>query len=153
DGSGLNRGALMAFPPHILPAETSLSGRVPEQAPPGSIFVIGDQQGWAVPPRRFTLHFGRDEEEVHVPLGVDDPDISRQHGVFLGDGTRWWLENRGRLPIQMPDRSLLLRGHGCELASGYTPLIIAQRDRKHVLHVRLVGHGHDSAVRSPKAGT
>jgi hypothetical protein len=142
----------MAFPPHVLPPSTSLSSAVPEGAPPGAIFVIGDQGGWAVPPRKFTLQFGRDEDEVHVPLGIDDPHISRQQGVFVCDGFEWWLENRGRLPIQLPGRPMLLRGHGCRMISGYTPLIItSQRDRTHLLHVRVIGHIREA--RDPNPGT
>jgi hypothetical protein len=144
----------MVFPPHVLPPSTSLSGGVPEPAPPGTIFVMGDQQGWAVPLRKFTLQFGRDEDEVHVPIGIDDPHVSRQHGVFVCDGEQWWLENRGKLPIQIPDGPMLLRGHGRAVNSGYTPLmIVSQRRRTHVLHVRVVGHGRDSSERRPRTRT
>jgi hypothetical protein len=129
----------MAFPPQVVPPSTSLSGAAPDGAPPGAIFVVGDQGGWAVPPRKFTLQFGRDEDEVHVPVAVDDPYVSRQQGVFVCDGHMWWLENRGKQPIQIPGRPMLLRGHGCLLPSGYTPLIIiSQRSRTHLLHVRVV---------------
>jgi hypothetical protein len=140
----------MTFPPHPLPPSTPLSGGAPEPAPPGTIFVIGDERGWAVPPRRFTLQFGREEEEVHVPLGIDDEYISRQHGVFVCDGERWWLENRGKLPIQVPDAPMLLRGHGRSLCSGYTPLMIfSEKRRTHVLHVRVVGYEQPPADHKP----
>jgi hypothetical protein len=129
------------FPPHMLRPTTPLSGGTPEPAPPGTLFAIGDQHGWAVPPRRFTLHFGRQEDDVHVPLGTDDEYISRYHGLFTCDGETWWLENRGKLPIQVPDGPMLLRGHGRAMRSGYTPLMIfSQRRRTHVLHVRVVGY-------------
>ena len=55
----------------------------PEDAAPGAIFVVADQGGWAVPPRKFSLQFGHDEDEVHVPLGVDDPYVSRQQGALV----------------------------------------------------------------------
>lgn len=138
----------MAFPPHVLPPSMSLSGAAPEGAPPGAIFVIGDEGGWAVPLRKFTLQFGRDQDEVHVPIAVDDPYVSRQQGALVCDGHVWWLENRGMLPIQIPGGPMLLRGHGCLLASGYTPLIIiSQRHRTHLLHVRVVDRTREAPGR------
>jgi hypothetical protein len=144
----------MAFPPHVLPPSVSLSGAMPPGAPPGAILVMGDQGGWAVPPRKFTLQFGRDEDEVHVPIAVDDPYVSRQQGVFGCDGHVWWLENRGRLPIQIPRHPMLLRGHACLMASGYTPLIIiSQGNRTHLLHVRVVGGTCEASDRRPGTRT
>ena len=59
--------------PHNLP---SLAGGVPP-APPGTIFVKAGPSGFAVPPRKFTLHFGRAEADVHVVFGGDDEFVSR----------------------------------------------------------------------------
>ena len=144
----------MTFPPHILPPSTPLSGGTPEPAPPGTIFVIGDHQGWAVPPRRFTLQFGREQDDVHVPIGIDDEYVSRQHGILVCDGENWWLENHGKLPIQVPDGPMLLRGHGKPMPSGYTPLMIfSEQRRTHVLHVRVVGHERPIADRKPQGTT
>ena len=144
----------MAFPPHILPPTTPLLSRgAPEPAPPGSIFVIGDEHGWASPPRKYTLDFGREEDVVCVPLGVDDDRISREHGVFECYGQQWWLENRGRLPIKVPGRRKLLRGHGWTVPTGYTPLMIASDRRTHILHVFVVGQKHRITDRKPTART
>lgn len=127
------------FPPQMLPPG-SPSDRVPP-APHGTIFVLGPEGGYAVPPRRYTLLFGRDREDVHVPVGMDDPTVSRRHGVFTCTGADgdWWLANTGNLPIELPDGALMLSGHRRILAPGYTPLVInSSRQRSHLLEVRLV---------------
>ncbi|WP_052398280.1 FHA domain-containing protein [Streptomyces sp. NRRL F-5123] len=136
------------FPPQILPPG-SPSGRVPS-APPGTIFVLGPEGGYAVPPRRYTLLFGRDREDVHVAVGVDDPTVSRRHGVFTctGVGGEWWLANTGSLPIELPDGALMLTGHKRIIASGYTPLVInSSKQRSHLVEVRVV----DQDDRHPRA--
>jgi hypothetical protein len=53
--------------------------------------------------RKFTLHFGRETDDVHVPIGINDPHVSRLHGVLMCDGREWWVRNEGRLPIQLPE--------------------------------------------------
>ncbi|WP_051838659.1 FHA domain-containing protein [Streptomyces sp. NRRL WC-3742] len=136
------------FPPQILPMG-SPSGRVPS-APPGTIFVTGPEGGYAVPPRRYTLLFGRDREDVHVPVGVDDPTVSRRHGVFTRADTEgdWWLVNTGNLPIELPDGVLMLTGHKRIIESGYTPLVInSSKQRSHLVEVRVVD-GDDRHPRS-----
>src|SRR5436305_1945033 len=112
------------FPPQILPPG-SPSDRVPP-APSGTIFVLGPEGGYAVPRRRYTLLFGRDRDDVHVPVGVDDPTVSRRHGVFTctGPDGDWWLTNTGHLPIELPDGALMLSGHRRIIEPGYTPLVI-----------------------------
>ena len=110
-------------------------------APTGTIFVIGPEGGYAVPPCRFTLLFGRNREDVHVPLGADDPAISRYHGEFscAGPGAGWWLKNTGDLPIELPDGALLLTGQTRAVEPGYTPRMINRTEqRPHLLEVRLV---------------
>jgi hypothetical protein len=80
--------------------------------------------------------------DVHVPVGVDDPTVSRRHGVFTctGEGGDWWLRNTGRLPIELPDGALMLNGHQRIVESGYTPLVInSSKQRSHLVEVRLVG--------------
>jgi pSer/pThr/pTyr-binding forkhead associated (FHA) protein len=99
------------FVPQVLPGSIrSLASDVPP-APPGTIFVLGAGGGFAVPPRKFTLHFGRDRDDIHVPVGIDDPYVSRLHGVIVGDGRDWWLRNKGKLPIRLPGEAMLLSGH------------------------------------------
>lgn len=69
--------------------------------------------------------------------------MSRLHGVFACDGDRWWLRNEGKLPIQLPDATLLLRHSEVEMSSGYTRLIIeSPKRRSHQIDVCVV-----SAVR------
>ena len=111
------------------------------EPPPGTIYVKAAQGGFAVPPRRFALHFGRATLDVHVPVGVGDRYVSRLHGVFTCDGgTRWRLRNEGRLPIQTLGEELLLSGHEMEMSAGYTPLAIeTSRTRSHWIEVYVVG--------------
>ena len=130
----------MKFPPQMLPPG-SPAGNDPE-APAGTIFVVGPERGYAVPPCRYTLLFGRDREDVHVPVGVDDPAVSRRHGVFTcpGPGSGWWLRNSGNLPIELPGGALLLAGHWRAVAPGYTPLVInSSPQRSHLVEVLIIG--------------
>lgn len=136
--------------PQILPPG-SPADSVPS-APPGTIFVVGSEGGYAVPPRRYTLLFGRDPDEVHVPIGIHDPAVSRQHGFFTRTGPdgEWWLRNTGKLPIELLEGALILSGHTREIKPGYTPLVIrTSKQRSHLLEVRVVG-GDD---RQPRSGT
>lgn len=79
-------------------------GGVPP-APPGAIIVMGAEGGAeggiAVPAARpFTLLFGRERDDVHVPVGVNDPAVSRKAGVFTctgQGGERWLRKCRDRL--------------------------------------------------------
>lgn len=143
------------FAPRVLPASTpSLAGGAPLTAPPGTIFVLGTGGGYVVPPRTFTLHFGRADGDVHVAIGANDPYVSRQHGVLLCDGRDWWVQNNGRLPIQLSDGTLLLSGHDTSIAPGYAPMTIASpRNRTHVLEVRINGHQDGSGTSLPTART
>ncbi|GLZ78105.1 hypothetical protein Afil01_29120 [Actinorhabdospora filicis] len=136
------------FAPRVLPASTpGLATGAPLAAPPGTIFVMSARGGYAVPPRPFTLHFGRGDGDVHIVIGADDPYVSRQHGVLICDGRDWWIQNKGRLPIQVPNGPLLLSGHDTLIAPGYTPMTInSVRNRSHVLEVRV--NAFDPAVRA-----
>jgi hypothetical protein len=117
----------------------SLADEVPK-APVGTIFVKATQGGFAVPPRKFTVYFGRAMLDVHVPVGGKDQYVSRLHGVFTCDGTQWWLRNEGGLPIQMLGEEPLLRGHEMPMRTGYTPLTIeTPRRRSHWIEVHLIG--------------
>ena len=128
------------FVPQVLPGSIrSLAGGVPP-APPGTIFALAADGGFAVPPRKFTLHFGRDKDDVHVPIGINDPHVSRLHGVLVGDGREWWIRNKGKLPIQLPGEAMLLSGHELLIEPGYTPLFIgSSKGRSHLLEVYVVG--------------
>jgi hypothetical protein len=128
------------FMPQVLPRSTrSLASGVPE-APPGTIFALAADGGFAVPPRKFTLHFGRDKDDVHVPIGINDPYVSRLHGVLVGDGREWWVRNNGKLPIQLPGAAMLLSGHELLIEPGYTPLFIGSAKRRaHLLEIHVVG--------------
>ena len=129
------------FPPQWLPPGSPADGVPP--APAGTIFVVGPEGGFAVPPRRYALLFGRERDDVHVAVGVSDPVVSRKHGVFacIGEGGEWWLRNTGRLPIELPGGVLVLTDHQRRMRPGYTPLVISSSPgRSHLLEVRVVGH-------------
>jgi hypothetical protein len=127
----------------VLPASTnSLAEAIKAvaPAPPGTIFALGADGGYVVPPRSFTLYFGRAGQDVHVPVGRGDRHVSRVHGKLIcdGDSRQWWLSNEGRLPIRLPD-TMLLSGHEMPLRPGYTPLLIgAQQNVEHLLQVHIV---------------
>jgi hypothetical protein len=117
----------------------SLASGVPS-APPGTIFALAADGGFAVPPRKFTLHFGRGKDDVHVPIGINDPYVSRLHGVLVCDGQEWWIRNKGKLPIRLPGEALLLSGHELLIEPGYTPLLIGSAKRPlHLLEIHVVG--------------
>ncbi|WP_203658139.1 FHA domain-containing protein [Actinocatenispora rupis] len=142
------------FIPQVLPASTpSLAHGVPT-APPGTIFVLGADGGYAVPPRRFSLYFGRGTDDVHVTVGGDDPYVSRLQGRLVCDGHDWWVRNEGRLPIQLPGDSLLLSGHELLMDPGYTPLLIGSpRRRTHLLEVHVVAPAAVDAAVGPRTPT
>jgi hypothetical protein len=143
-----------SFPAQMLPAGSrSLADRVPV-APPGTIFVLGAEGGYAVPPRAYTLLFGRDPDEVHVPVGTDDPRVSRKHGMFICTGQEWWLRNTGGLPIEMPGGGMLLFGHERRIDAGYTPLVISSSPRRsHLLEVRVIDAAPGTADYAPSSTT
>ncbi|WP_203883509.1 hypothetical protein [Planotetraspora kaengkrachanensis] len=128
------------FVPHVLPSSMrSLASGVPP-APPGTLFALAASNGFAVPPRKFTLHFGRGTDDVHVAVGVNDPYVSRLQGVLVCDGYEWWVRNKGKLPIQLPGGALLLSGHELLVEPGYTPLLIGSAKRRsHLLEIHVVG--------------
>lgn len=124
-----------------------LAGKV-LKAKPRTIFAVGTDGGYAVPPREFTLLFGRARDDVHVPVGLNDPYVRRVHGRFAYDGRDWWIHNEGYLPIQAGD-ALLLHGNRLILARGYTPLLIrSERGRSHLMEAHVVdvpAPGQDAA--------
>jgi hypothetical protein len=141
------------FPPQMLPVGTrSLVDEIPP-APPGTIFVLAQDGGYAVPPRTYTLLFGRDRDEVHVAVGPDDPYVSRKQGVFTCVGREWWLRNIGSLPIELPG-SILLTGHERRMDAGFTPLVISSSKRQsHLIEVRVTDSGHQGLACDTRAPT
>ncbi|HTJ71067.1 MAG TPA: FHA domain-containing protein [Actinospica sp.] len=128
------------FAPQVLPASTRrLADGVPS-APPGTLFALAVEGGFAVPPRPFQLHFGRGKGDVHVAIGTHDPYVSRLHGILTCDGREWWLRNEGRLPIYLPDDLMVLSGHELAMEPGYTPLFInTPAHRSYLLEIHIVG--------------
>jgi len=143
------------FLPRYLPPSTPSLARGVPPAPPGTLFVLSEQGGYAMPPRRFALLFGRgsEDDDVHVPVGTDDPYISRCHGRLICDGERWWLRNTGRLPIRLPAEALLLSGQEMLLTPGYLPLLIGRGRRSHLVELRVVGRGPVDTRGAPGAST
>lgn len=124
------------------------------KAPYGTLFALGDTDGYAMTPRDFKLLFGRGEGEVHVPVGLGDQRVSRLQGELIGDGQSWRVRNTGRLPLHSPGRPMLLSGHDVLLQSGYTPLIISTSPtRAHLLEILITGgvDGGDCTPTSPTA--
>lgn len=124
----------------LLPESLASLAGARLDAPAGTIYLLAASGGIKSPPRRgFRLLFGRNEPEVHVCIGADDPHISRCHGRFVCDGTDWWLHNDGRLPIRLPGQRLLLSGRETVLR-GYNALFIqSPTGREYLLEARVEG--------------
>ncbi|MGH3983699.1 MAG: FHA domain-containing protein [Pseudonocardiaceae bacterium] len=124
----------------LLPAGAgSLAGGVAD-GPPRTIYVQSAKGGIsATLSSDFTVIFGRNEPDVHVCVGENDPYVSRQHGSVRRDGGGWTLRNDGRQPILFPGPNLLLNGHEKPLAEGYTPLFIRTSPRHcHLIEVLVI---------------
>lgn len=139
--------------PEFLPASVApLAGKV-LRAKPRTIFALGTDGGYAVPPREFTMIFGRARDDVHLPVGENDPYVSRVHGRLVCDGRDWWLHNEGYLPIQAGEE-LLLQGNRLILARGYTPLLIrSEQGRSHLLEAHVVDAPAPGQDAAPEDGT
>lgn len=145
--------ATTARPPvELLPeGSTSLARGIPE-SPAGTLFVLGDRGGIRVEPgRRFQVVFGRNEPDVHVCLGREDPGVSRRHGLIgWDDDAGWSLRNTGLVPIRFPGSRLLLSGHEEPIGPTYTPVFIPTEQREHLLELRVAGRPR--AARSAEDG-
>jgi hypothetical protein len=144
-----------AFGTRLLPASTEpLATGVPP-APIGTLFMLAATGGIAVEPRRnFPVLFGRNEPDVHVCFGADDPYISRTQGRLTCDGAAWWIRNEGRLPLRLPRSVLLLSGEEVSLGEGYTPLFArGAPHREHLLEIRIVGSLQSESSAEPSQGT
>ena len=111
------------------------------EQPPGAITATTRHGGFVMPPRKGRrLLFGRDEGNVHVGFGVGDPYVSREQGALTYDGSRWWLRNTGRLPIQLLPSRLLAQGGIHALDEGTTVLAVEGRaNRVHVMELYIAG--------------
>ncbi|HZE41523.1 MAG TPA: FHA domain-containing protein [Stackebrandtia sp.] len=107
--------------------------------PPGTLFVLGENQGMSVgPDSGFRVTFGRDAENVHIVVGAGDKLISRVHGYIERHGEQWVMYNEGRRPIRFPRSPLLLADGWTVLPQGYSPLFVVCDEREHLLEVRVV---------------
>lgn len=135
------------FEPRALPASTARLRSAAPAGPPGAIFVLAAEGGYAAPPGALAVCFGRGRATVQVAVGVRDPYISRLQGVLTFDGREWWLHNEGRLPICLPDDAMVLSGRCLPLAAGYTPLLIrTPRKITYLLEVHVVREGDEAAA-------
>lgn len=142
----------------LLGPETGSLARGLPPALPGTLFVLGERGGMRVDPDAdFAVLFGRNEPEVHVCVGSDDPLVSRHQGTLRRRGTQWTIHNTGRVPIRFPGSQLVLSGHEELLPVAYTPLFLRTGPgREHLLEVRIAGAaalarqaGHDELTRAP----
>lgn len=145
-------------PVDLLPAGTASLARGIPDSPTGTLFVLGDRGGIRVAPtERFQVLFGRNEPEVHVCVGIDDPGVSRRHGLLSWATHGWTLRNTGTVPIRFPGSRLLLTGQEEPLGSTYLPLFIrTEPGREHLLELRVAGTRRtrsraavDDATRTP----
>jgi hypothetical protein len=107
-------------------------------AVPGGLLVLSVCGGVRVPPAEGrSVYFGRNFEEVHVGIGVDDRRVSRRQGVLTCRDGRWWVTNTGNRPIRLTDSRWLNRGGmAVPLAAGYTPLYVpGSGARDHLLEL------------------
>ena len=65
----------------LAPDTDSLARRIPYGTPAGTLCVLGPEGGvQVVPGATHEVTFGRAAADVDVPLGVEDPAVSRTHG-------------------------------------------------------------------------
>ncbi len=88
-----------------------------------------------------TILFGRNRPEVHVCVGEDDRQVSRQHGMLTHHGGQWRVSNTGRRPLRLPgSRMLSPDDEPVPLAEGYTPLFVqGSSGREHLLELYVTG--------------
>ncbi|WP_222853877.1 FHA domain-containing protein [Fodinicola acaciae] len=123
----------------LPPADGGLARGVPAAAP-GTLFVLGPYGGVSAPPTAgFSLLFGRNEPEVHVCVGDDDPHVSRRHGEISFTGARWGLRNIGRSAIRLPGSRMLPTGQRELLPTAYTPLFVISPHQQHLVEVLVAG--------------
>lgn len=86
------------------------------------------------------VRFGRSPQpEVEVPIGEDDREVSRQHGLLVHRQGWWWLSNLGRLALEVSGTHRLNSADDpLPLGPGYTSVLISSRTRKHLLELHVV---------------
>lgn len=139
--SGAEHGPRPGSPVQLLSPDTGSLARGLPPAPAGTLFALSRFGGIRVAPSsRMTIVFGRNEPDVHVCVGPDDLGISRRHGFFTHDGTRWSVHNMGKLPFRLPGSRLVLTGESEPLPTAYTPIFIRTAPgREHLLETRISG--------------
>lgn len=146
----------------LLPAGFGSLARGVPDGEPGTLFVLGERGGIRVAPRSsFQVVFGRNEPDVHVCVGYEDPGVSRRHGLLAWGVGGWTLRNSGVVPVRFPGSRLLLSGHEEPVGASYTPLFIRTGPgREHLLEVRVAGGagatraaGVDEVTASPRTWT
>lgn len=120
-------------------AGASLAAGVPP-APVGTIYFRSAKGGIVAPPKdAFTIVFGRDAPNVHVPVGVGDRYVSRELGRVTREHENWVLANHGKLPLRLPGSTHLLSGASAPIATGYTPIVVKHRHGPaHIIEVFVV---------------
>ncbi|HEY3503546.1 MAG TPA: hypothetical protein VGN37_12275 [Actinocatenispora sp.] len=127
---------------NLLPAGASLV-HLMSAAPPDTLFVMGAQGGMSVAPdARFDVVFGRNEPDVHVCVGPDDPYVSRRQGVITRQRSGWIVNNVGGATIRYPRKPAVLTGQSAELSAAYVPLFVVSGEREHLLEVRIATPAH-----------
>ncbi|HET9254133.1 MAG TPA: FHA domain-containing protein [Pseudonocardiaceae bacterium] len=119
----------------------SLALGVPPSVP-NTIFALAITGGVVIKPRQGrTIVFGRNRPDVHVCVGEDDPQVSRQHGLLTHHRGQWRVSNTGRLPLRLPGaRRVFPDDEPVPLGEGYTPLFVeGSRGREHLLELYVTG--------------
>lgn len=145
---------------HLPPDHPSLAHGVGGNQPPGARGALGIPTTPGAPDTPGTLYvksvyggirrrpgpdaeivFGRNEDEVHVTLGLDDRNVSRQHGVLRYQAGRWWLSTTGRRNLKVGDKVVLVAGDDpFPLTQGFTRVSLATSEgRTHTLELFVVG--------------
>ncbi|MGH3934543.1 MAG: FHA domain-containing protein [Pseudonocardiaceae bacterium] len=88
-----------------------------------------------------TILFGRNRPEVHVCVGEDDQQVSRQHGLLTYHRGQWRVSNTGRRLLRLPgSRMLSPDDEPIPLVEGYTPLFVpGSSGREHLLELYVTG--------------
>lgn len=121
-------------------------------AAPGTLVLyrLDKLERWSPKDGR-TVRFGRDQRDVEVCVGGDDPGVSRLHGVLTCSGGTWLLRNEGQRDIQIGDSRYLKHGYEVPLAEGYTSLLVhGEEPRVHLVEAFVAGP--DGWRRRPRQG-